>query len=1013
MQGKLIGAVLCAALDQARAGPPLTLRPMQSVAGVTLLVLMLIGAANAQQTSITGSVTDSTGHVIVGADVVAQTNGGATFHTTTEEAGIFQFPSITAADYTIRIGRSGFATIARKLTVLVGNTVTLDVMLPVAGATSAVTVTTKVNAIDTASSQIAANIDPEMMVSIPLNGRNYMDLATLLPGIRRNAITNFSPLGMLSQGREQFNLDNQQVTATEAASDYGQPQFSRDALSQYAITTDQFDATQGRSSQLVMNMQSKAGENTIHGSAFGYFRNDVFDAADPITKTVLPFSDQQYGGTLGGAIRKDRLWYFASYEGEHRPETTNTQLVGFTIPPLTYSLSNTLTTEKSLGRIDLQPRVRDHIFGRYFRYDFSQPDLLPSGNSSLSRGYSVSGSDYGFIGSWTRNISSTIVNTLFGSTFFQGGVSEPALKSMQITFPSQIIGAAYNYPSYLPVRYFQFRDDAYWLKGKHSVQFGAEFIFDPIRGFFPQNIQGAATVKADPTNWTTPMTWDEVFPNQLDPSTWDYAAISPNVSAYTQGFGNFNTSINSNMIGLWAQDDWKMFPRLTANLGLRYDNNIGLITAGNNTINGVVSAQHGNNWNFGPRIGFAYDALGTGKTVFRGGTGIYFADLLANAFFDGQIFNGVNSVQAAATIKTGFSLLDPFPGQNTSSFVQDPQNVYQSIQVTGQKIRTPWSVQGSIGFQQQLTSTTTVSMDFVQLRVFHDWTRFDANTAYDPSTGWNQTNVGPVSATCPNGCITSRVEPNSHYAVIATAMTPGYVGSAMKNILFSLRQQTKFGLNGMASYTYGLEKDNSPDAFSYASNPYNYANEWANSVDDQRHTLAVTTDYRSKRGIGGGVVYHYGSGLAYATTVGGSTPTGLVASAVYNRSYCAKPADYVSGALPGSICSHVSTVDYLAVVYNNPRHDHYDSTTGLTTVDRNSLRGLPVERVDADLSKVFNVHERFRITPAVEAFNLLNHSNYGTYNGVISLPSYGSPTSTSGVLAFYARQLQFSARLDF
>jgi hypothetical protein len=101
------------------------------------------------------------------------------------------------------------------------------------------------------------------------------------------------------------------------------------------------------------------------------------------------------------------------------------------------------------------------------------------------------------------------------------------------------------------------------------------------------------------------------------------------------------------------------------------------------------------------------------------------------------------------------------------------------------------------------------------------------------------------------------------------------------------------------------------------------------------------------------------------------------------------------------------------MVYNNPRHDHYDSTTGLTTVDRNSLRGLPVERLDANLAKVFTVHERFRITPAVEAFNLLNHANYGSYNGVISLPSYGSPTSTSGVLAFYARQLQFSARLDF
>jgi hypothetical protein len=127
-----------------------------------------------------------------------------------------------------------------------------------------------------------------------------------------------------------------------------------------------------------------------------------------------------------------------------------------------------------------------------------------------------------------------------------------------------------------------------------------------------------------------------------------------------------------------------------------------------------------------------------------------------------------------------------------------------------------------------------------------------------------------------------------------------------------------------------------------------------------------------------------------------------------------KTATYTPGtALPGSICSHVSTANYLTTLYNDPRHNHFDPATGLTTVDRNSLRGIPVERVDANLAKVFTLHERFKITTAVEAFNLLNHSNYGSYNSVISLANYGTPTSTSGVLAFYARQLQFSARLDF
>jgi len=182
------------------------------------------------------------------------------------------------------------------------------------------------------------------------------------------------------------------------------------------------------------------------------------------------------------------------------------------------------------------------------------------------------------------------------------------------------------------------------------------------------------------------------------------------------------------------------------------------------------------------------------------------------------------------------------------------------------------------------------------------------------------------------------------------------------------------------------------------------------SVDDQHHTLTITANYQAKWGINGGLVYHYGSGLAYASTVGKS-PTGLVSSAGSSRSFCLGPAGVVQ---PGSICSIVNASSgYTAKIYNPSVHNHYDSVTGLTTVDRNSFRGLPNERIDANLAKVFTFHERFKVTPAVEAFNLFNHSNYGSYNTVITSAAYGTPTATSGVLAFYARQLQFSARLDF
>jgi len=984
-----------------------------SIGRVLFAVFVGCGIASAQQSVITGQVIDIQGAAVSAATVVALNENGSSFKTVSDKNGDFQFPSIAAANYTVRAEAPGFAPAVEKLTLLVGQTVNVSLKLSLAGTTATVTVTDDIAAIDTTSSQVAGNIDPETFQKIPLNGRNYMDLATLIPGIRRNAITNYAPLGTLNGGREQFNLDGQQVTSNGADTSFGQAQFSRDAISQFQIITNQFDATQGRTAQLAMNMQSKSGANAIHGSAFGYFRNDVFDAADPITKTVLPFSDEQYGGSFGGAIIKNKLWYFGSYEAEHRPQVSSTTPIGFAAH--TYSYSNTLNNREYLGRGDYQPSGRDHIFARYFRFDTAQPDLLPSGNSSISRQYTNNVHPYGIIGSWTRNISPNLVNTFFGGWYYTSNLNSPLVPSMQLTFPTQVIGAAYNYPSHLPVSVFQFRDDAFWLKGKHSIKMGLEYIRELNDGSFPQNIRGVASLSTDPTGWSTPETWDQAFPKQLDPTTWDYAHMSPYVTSYTQGFGNFNTDIKRNIFGSWIQDDWKALPRLTVNMGLRYDNDLGLITAGNDTINGIVTPKHGNNVNFAPRAGFTYDAFRTGKTVFRGGAGIYFAEIIANQSIDAQLFNGVQTVQAAVAstaFGSSFNILNPFAGQDTNTFVQNAPNIIQAIQPQAPTIRTPWAGQFSLGVQQEFPHKTVASLDFTGMRIHHDWLRHDDNVTYDSSTGWNTTTKIAQGTKCPNpnGCITGHVQPNPHYSTINQFATPDGISSLLRTMQVSIRKQTSFGFTGMASYTYGLEKDNSNGPFSYASNPYNIVNEWANSVDDQRHTLAITANYQAKWGINGGLVYHCGSGLAYASTVGKS-PTGLVSSAGSSRSFCLGPAGVVQS---GSICSIVNASSgYTAKVYNPSVHNHYDSLTGLTTVDRNSFRGLPNERIDATLAKVFTFHERFKVTPAVEAFNLFNHSNYGSYNAVITSSGYGTPTATSGVLAFFARQLQFSARLDF
>src|SRR5216683_1870139 len=307
---------------------------MKMIYRILLVLLLSVSAAYAQQTGITGKVTDAQGAAISDAAVEVKQVGGSAFTTKTNAAGTYLIPSLSAGDYVVTVTTAGFSTVRTKVSMLVGQTPDVDVTLPISGTTESVVVEANSIAVDTTSSTVAGNITPDDVKGLPINGRNYMALATLVPGVRINAITNDTPLGGNNSGKFQINLDGLQVTQDTADASFGQPRFSPDAISQFQIITNRFDATLGRSSGVYVNVQSKTGTNQIHGSTFGYFRNSAFNAGDPILKAqgnpipITPLSDQQYGGTIGGPIRKEKLWYFGSYEGEHQSSSvTDTPLL--------------------------------------------------------------------------------------------------------------------------------------------------------------------------------------------------------------------------------------------------------------------------------------------------------------------------------------------------------------------------------------------------------------------------------------------------------------------------------------------------------------------------------------------------------------------------------------------------------------------------------------------------------------------------------------------------------------
>src|SRR6476469_4561727 len=299
-----------------------------SIRGLLIAVVMSIVAVPlyAQEATFTGTATDSTGSVLPGVTITAvNAASGNVFTTVTDERGQFRLP-VRVGSYAIKAELSGFGAINRTVQILIGQTATFDVQMSPSAVQETVTVTGEAPLVDIKGSTVAANIDPRQVEQLPLNGRNWMDLTLLAPGARRNE---GGGMAQFRQGYAQTNVDGQQVTVNyHSQTDSEQPGFSRDAIAEFEVVANRFDATQGRSQGMIVNAVTKSGTNLLAGSVGGYFRDDKFNSADfiqvdPVTgkHPVLPYSNQQVSTTLGGPIKKDRVHFFGAYEFEREPKT--------------------------------------------------------------------------------------------------------------------------------------------------------------------------------------------------------------------------------------------------------------------------------------------------------------------------------------------------------------------------------------------------------------------------------------------------------------------------------------------------------------------------------------------------------------------------------------------------------------------------------------------------------------------------------------------------------------------
>ncbi|HEX4275691.1 MAG TPA: TonB-dependent receptor [Bryobacteraceae bacterium] len=956
-----------------------------SYSGLYLFATVVCFPLSAQQTGISGGVSDPSGATVASAKVSITGEDGTKATTLTNTGGLYQFPGLRAGNYRLRMEAPGFTPAERTITLLVGQTATVDVAMQLSETSSAVNVEAAANAVDTSNSNVAGEVSPTEMSKIPLNGRNYLQLAMMVPGITSNDVQN-SPLGSTDSGKFQINVDGQQVTQNAAGTGFGQPILSDDAIDQYQIITNRFDATMGRASRLQVIVQTKSGTNSFHGTLFGYFRNSAFNASDSVAHTVLPFSDQQFGGTVGGPILKNKLFFFFSFEGERQPSTSvdsPTSYFDTSGKQITLTFPNLYTTRAYLLHMDYQINNNQHLGVRASGSTWGVPVNGVAGNASPQGEYSATRKFYAVTGTWNWTIKPTLVNELkIGFNHFDWSYSPLLLTQGFQGLDGGSWGAPYNYPEVFSQNATQFRDDLFWLKGDHSFKFGADYQHLPYSGNFGQYVRGVAT-GFNPGVTSIPLI--SIFPVWNDPSTWNLALLNPYVTTYVQGFGNFLYNIPTNNVGAWVQDDWKVSKKLTLNLGLRYDNDLGIFNPDLHlTGPGAPETPHYNqNYLFQPRLGFVYDLTGSRKTVIRGGAGIFYADIQANQTIDGQIFNGQTTLSPSLspTAAKPINLMatpNPF-GYTGDQFLsgQAPTSI-QSIQPLGPGIRTPYSLQISGGVERQFPKNWTASADFVHFRIYHDWLRDDANLYENLATGYAQ-----------NPSTFGR--PDAYYSNIKNFTTPDAAGSIYNALLVSISHRFSQNFSAQAAYTLSHLKDSTTGPFSYPNNPFNLAAEWAVSPDNQANTLTLAGTYLVKWGITLSGQLHYGSGQNFNAS-SSVTPLGL-SGVVSNRLVPAATTTYVN---PSCISAA-------------------SNFSGENVLSRDCFVGNPIMRVDLRLSKTFTLKERFRFIPIVEAFNLFNHSNFGSYQTTANVSTFGVPAqvTTIGDLTYQARMLQFAGRFEF
>jgi len=1002
---------------------------------VCLSVFNLAAQVTATAT-LQGTVTDSTGAVIPNVDVKITNNStGETRSAVSNGSGLYSFNLLPAGTYDVRVAVAGFTTADfQNVELAVSRTTTLDARLsPSQQATTVEVEAAGAALVDIDKSDVSRAVSPSEVENLPLNSRDFVSLAILAPGAR--PVNSYDPTkaryGVFSTNGSSGRNVNMTVNGVDNKDNsVGGPvmQLPLEAIEEFNISTQRFSAANGRSEGAAVNVITKSGTNQLHGSVFFQDRDQTFDTLNYFEQTAhggtgqkAPFSRQQFGGSVGGPVKKDKTFLFFAIERSREQTSINVNgtaynndlaLAGVAGLPLKPQPTQTIPTPyydwRYNGRIDHHINDKNTLSASYTNQNNRGLNDQNGSSSDLSQNNFTTNQLIISNVTLSSILTPTVVNSLtFGYQYWNNLISTNNYVP-NLSFPDLATGTNGNVPQNTFQKKWQFKDDLAFSHGKHSLKAGVDFLWEPVLGgFFLTDATPVISFFDDPITILSNTTkYPEGF------------ATPGAVQSITQATtGNSYYYEHNKMLGLYFQDDWKVNRRLTLNLGLRWDKDIGLN-------GGAIQAQsraylelkaigspyagalpHDENKDFSPRVGLSYDLTGSEKHILHFGYGLYYGQIFQNIplFMEQQANSSLFTTVAYTSSGPGSASASMLPsGQLLSAFrfgvdplpPQAPGASQLPAGATGQMMdphyTNPYSEQWNGGYSWQVTGNSVIEAEYVHELGLHE----SKTIVINPT-------INGVRFTTP----LFQAAGQPVLGGIRDYMSIGRSRYDGMNLSYRRRMSRNFSIN--ATYVLSRALAYNGNSAAFGNGPTDLLN-WFAPHDlgptpaDERHRITVSGLLNLKWGITFAPIMQWATGRPYNASEGitdvfgfgsgvgathaivlNSDPNNLAATAAYT-------ASQLNACIAANTC-HQVPYDY--------------------------LRGADFFQLDARFGRFFRFGERARLEVFFQAFDLTNRANFGTsYGGNIRTSTFQQPTgfiTSSGVIVPKSFAGEFGARFSF